>query len=67
MSAAKASKASGKTAAVGSVWSFTGKGRVVVRRPDGTDHDAAARDGVVLHVLDVPGVYRCGSQSVTAQ
>jgi hypothetical protein len=54
------------TVQIGTLWRFPASGRVTIHRPDGTAQ-ASPRDGVVSHVLDVPGTYRCGDAEVTAR
>lgn len=55
------------TQSVGSVWEInTTKDSLEVERPDNVVVEVAATDGVVLHVLTVPGDYRAGTHHVTA-
>lgn len=57
------------TMKVGQLWmpKIGQKDSVEISRPDGSTVKVLNRNGYASHVLDIPGVYRCGDEEVTAK
>lgn len=64
------------TQKVGSLWSFdvgllsiepVGGRLFEIVRPDGATASVRPWNGRVAHTLDIPGIYRCGDEEVTAK
>lgn len=57
-----------KTSKVGELWivKVADSAAITLQRPDGSEVKPRWRDGYISHVLDIPGVYRCGDEEVTA-